>query len=114
MAIQLPDHDALSLLDVEVIAHEEPWVSTVHHSNDMESHVHVTWDGFAGSVSIRWLDVGEECFSIEREGLVLLSIDQTGTDLHVACEFEFGQYSSRLSLTHGDDFKLRDTVLQTG
>ena len=113
MAIQLPDHDALSLLDVDVIQHDKPWISTVRHSNGSGSMVQITWDGVAGSVSIRLLEGEEEILSVEREGLDLLSIDQTGSELYLACEFGLGEHSGRLSLSHGGCFKFRDTVLQT-
>jgi hypothetical protein len=111
-SLEVPDRDDLSELPVEVLATDEPWVSSVVAEAEDGATVTVTWDAIARSVHVQWRSRDEDQLVLERETATRVSVHRINGDVEFRVLSEALETKGELVIRIGRIVTVHDALLR--
>ena len=108
----VPTDEVLADLPVDVVRHDEPWVTTVSSTTDDGTVVDLTWDQVAASISLLVRRADVEIARFEREAIVRVRIFESRAGLHFEAETSSGALGGLLGVDIGSTVMVRDVLLR--
>jgi hypothetical protein len=109
---EVPPDEVLADLPVEVVRHDEPWVTTVRSTADDGVVVDLTWDQMAASISVLVRRGDAEIARLEREAIVQVRVFESHAGVHFEAELSTDGLRGVLGVDIGSTVLVRDVVLR--
>ena len=110
--LEVPNMDSLAAMEVEVVAGEEPWVTTVRAVADDGLIAEITWDQVAASVAFTLFRADQVLVRIERESMVIVRVFSSKVGVHFDAELASGDLGGTLTVDIGPTVVVRDYLLR--
>lgn len=110
--LEVPDLAVLAEMALEVVTHDEPWVTTVRAIADDGLVAEMTWDQVAASVTAIVLRGDRTVVRIEREAMERVQVTRSDAGVHFDAALASEELGGTLTIDIGPTVSIRDTLLR--